>query len=93
VGHSDLIRMENNRFLPRVKTIREGKAILSSSTLIDCLVRDLNKTGARLQFSGPTPLPQFFKLRIETGGGEAKVVERVWQRGLSAGVRFQAPPV
>jgi hypothetical protein len=83
--------MENNRFLPRAKMIKEGKAILSSSTLIDCIVRDLSKTGARLQFSGPTPLPQFFKLRIETGGADAQVVERMWQRGLSAGVRFQAP--
>ncbi len=64
--------------------------ILSKSTLIDCVIRDMSDTGVRLEFGGLTQLPSEFKLRVAASGAEA-VVELAWQRGLSAGVWFDAP--
>lgn len=82
--------MEEHRNSSRRRTVKEGKVVLSKSTLIDCLIRDLSERGARLEFAGPTVLPPEFKLRIVASGVEAQV-ELTWQRGLSAGVKFEAP--
>jgi len=82
--------MSKERVSERRKAVKEGKVILSKWTVINCLIRDLSDTGARLKFDGPTQLPPEFRLRISTTGAEAPV-ELAWQRGLEAGVRFETP--
>jgi hypothetical protein len=82
--------MDEHRSKDRRRKLQAGKAILSKSTIIDCTIRDLSETGARLEFSGPTQLPKEFVLRVAMTGAQAPV-ELMWQRGLSAGVRFDAP--
>jgi hypothetical protein len=52
----------------------------------------LSDTGAQLKFAGPTPLPPAFMLRVVSSGIEMHG-ELAWQRGLSAGVRFETPAV
>lgn len=81
--------MDEHRDANRRRKLQGAKAILTKSTIIDCVVRDLSDTGARLEFTGPTKLPPEFVLRITMTGAEVPV-EVVWQRGLSAGVRFEA---
>jgi len=82
--------MQHERISARRRTLKGGKVILSKSTLIDCVIRDLSETGARLEFSGATSLPSEFKLQFATSG-EERLVTLTWQRGLSAGVHFEAP--
>ncbi len=81
--------MMQDRISDRRRTLKQGKVLLTSSSLIDCEVRDLSDTGARIEFAGPTLLPSEFKLRIAHGDLD-RLVELTWQRGLSAGVRFGA---
>ena len=83
--------MQHERISARRRTLKGGKVILSKSTLIDCMIKDLSETGARLEFSGATSLPSEFKLQFTTSG-EEKLVTLTWQRGLSAGVHFEAFP-
>jgi len=70
--------------------LKDGKVILSASTLMNCVIRNLSEGGARLEFSGPTPLPQEFRIRSVTAGTEA-AVRLAWQYGCSVGVRFDTP--
>ncbi len=80
-----MTELQELRASQRQRIIRGGKVILSKSTLLDCVIRDLSSGGARLEFAGPTSLPSEFKLRIREEA--AKPVELAWQRGLRAGVR------
>jgi hypothetical protein len=55
----------------------------------DCLVRDLSEAGARVAFSGSTPIPNVFDLMIRETG-ETRPVRVVWRKALQAGVVFEA---
>jgi hypothetical protein len=85
-----MMDVEEHRASTRRLTLKDGKAILSSSTLMNCIIRDLSEGGACLEFGGPTSLPPEFKLRVVAVRMEAPV-ELAWQRGYSAGVRFETP--
>jgi hypothetical protein len=58
---------------------------------MDCTIRDISDTGARLEFGAMTTLPPEFKLRI-IAPGRTIPVELTWQRGMTSGVRFQVTP-
>lgn len=82
--------MEHNRTSARRRTLKGGRVILSDWSGIDCRVRDLSETGARLEFDGPTQLPNECRLLlIETN--RMFPVEVAWQRAQSAGVHFTGP--
>jgi len=57
---------------------------------MNCVIRNLSEGGARLEFGGLTRLPLEFKLRSVSTGSEA-AAKPAWQRGCSAGVRFETP--
>jgi len=85
-----MMDVEEHRASTRRLTLKDGKAILSSSTLMNCTISDLSDGGACLEFGGLTSLPSEFKLRV-VGAGMETPVELAWQRGYSAGVRFETP--
>ena len=80
--------MADNRNAPRVASKHSGKAVIGGRTDIECVVRDVSSTGARISFGNAAFLPKTFSLRF---GGEDHKVTVKWQRGLEAGVRFQTP--
>ena len=81
--------MDERRNNPaRRKLLKNGRVLLSKWASIDCTIRDLTESGARLEFKSPTELPVEFKLKI-IATEQIVPVELVWQRGLSAGVRFE----
>jgi hypothetical protein len=71
----------------RQKVLKEGRVLLSDSTTIDCVVRDLSAGGARLEFAGPVSLPHEFRLRI-TSADLTVPATFAWQRRLEVGIRF-----
>jgi len=71
----------------RRRTLKKGKVVLSDSTVMDCLVRNLSETGARLEFGGPVSLPERFRVLV-VGSNMLVPTALSWQRGLSAGVYF-----
>lgn len=64
--------------------------MLSDWTVINCIVRDMSDTGARLEFGGPTELPKEFRLLI-VASHLLIPAEVAWQRGQAAGVHFTGP--
>lgn len=88
----------DERRLPgqRRRTLKKGRVVLSDTTVMDCLVRDLSEAGARLEFAAAVGLPEKFRLLV-VGSNLLHPAALSWQRGLSAGVRFTghgepAPP-
>jgi hypothetical protein len=79
--------MAESRNAPRSGTRQKGTAVIGGATPIDCTIRDLSATGARLMFLHPTILPRTFRLQFAE---HDQRVTLMWRRGLQAGVRFQA---
>jgi hypothetical protein len=80
--------MRDSRNAPRTTSKQPAVAVLGDRSEVDCALRDLSSTGARLAFRHPIFLPKAFRLRF---GSYNERVTVVWQRGLYAGVRFQSP--
>ena len=72
----------------RSRTLKRGQVrIDGGKSLIDCTIRDLTETGAKLRFDDAFPLPPQFELFIV----DAKAVwpaRNAWQKGTEAGVEF-----
>lgn len=80
--------MDERRSAKRWHTVLAGQIICNSrSASIECIVRDLSDTGARLYFTDASQLPPEFELEIPTRG--VKVRSRLmWTRGANYGVMF-----
>jgi PilZ domain len=63
----------------------------NSSTAIDCIVRDISDTGARLQFPKPQNLTEIVDLHIPVKG-QSFHAEMRWHDGDEIGVAFHASP-
>jgi hypothetical protein len=61
----------------------------NSSTAIDCIVRDLSDTGARLQFPKPQNLTELLDLHIPVKGRSFHAAMR-WYDGDEIGIAFYA---
>jgi len=85
-----------HRRAARRKTLKAGKIVLSDWSVIDCTVRDMSETGARLEFGAVAVLPPEFRLLI-VSSNQLIPARLSWQRGATAGVQFtgsaqDAPP-
>lgn len=86
-----------NRKSPRRKVLKDGKIVIMNNwSLIDCCVRNLSDTGARLRCDDALSVPEEFRLLIPSDQWirDAKVV---WRRDGCVGVHFtgearRAPP-
>jgi hypothetical protein len=56
--------------------------------LLPCTLRDLSKSGCRLELFKETTLPQYFLLSLLPDGGGRRLCSRVWQLAQIVGVRF-----
>ena len=77
----------SRRSAPRIRSFKEAKVILHDWGVINCLMRNTSDAGARLEFSAVIDLPDKFGLLIVSTDSLIQAA-RVWQRGLSAGVKF-----
>ncbi len=58
------------------------------SFLLPCTIRDLSKSGGRLELFKEAVLPQYFLLSMLPDGGGRRLCSKVWQVALIVGVRF-----
>lgn len=58
------------------------------SFLSPCIVRDLSKSGGRIELFKEAILPQYFLLSLLPDGSGRRLCSKVWQIHLIAGVRF-----
>jgi len=81
---------EHNRSAHRQRTLKAAKVVLTDWTTIDCTIRDISATGARLVFSAAFALPETFRV-ITVMANTIVPVRLLWQRGTAAGVAFTGP--
>lgn len=80
------------RIAQRRRVLKSGKVAYSDRHVtIDCLVRDMSATGARLRIEGSVTAPDTFELLVPLEGLEANC-QVVWRSGADLGVRFLAAP-
>ena len=71
----------------RAKTLKSAKIVFNKNqSVIDCFVRDLSPTGARLKLGDLVPVPKMFVLELHDG--TRYDCERVRVTGQEIGVRF-----
>ncbi|HVO03458.1 MAG TPA: PilZ domain-containing protein [Candidatus Cybelea sp.] len=77
----------NRRNLARHKTLKSAKIVFNNKqSVIDCFVRDISDTGAKLQVADLVAIPRNFTLMFHDGTSHE--CERVRAHGLEIGVRF-----
>lgn len=81
--------MDDTRKVPRRRTLLEGHIELSGGGAIDCTVRNLSGSGARLRVVSVVGIPEEFVLSF---GAEAerRPVKIVWRKETELGVTFVA---
>src|SRR5215213_2861372 len=76
----------------RQRTLKDGKIIFNENrSVINCIVRDVSPTGAKLKLAATTELPTEFKLLLVSENLIAPVA-CVWRKGDLVGVHFLAEP-
>ena len=82
----------NQRVAPRVRTLIAARVIFNNGqSTLDCLIRNLSDTGAKLTVSAAVTLPDCFDLFIPQKSMTRRV-RIVWWRGEEVGVRFEDAP-
>jgi len=77
----------NRRITLRKKTLKSAKIIFNKKqSVIDCFVRDVSDTGAKLQVGDVVAIPRKFTLIFNDGSSHE--CERVRASGTEIGVRF-----
>ena len=79
----------NQRVAPRIRTLIAAKISFNNGqSTLDCLIRNLSDTGAKLIVSAAIPLPDSFDLLIPQKSVTRRV-RIVWRRREEIGVRFE----
>lgn len=79
---------DDKRTSPRTRTFLQGKVVFNNRmSTMDCVVRNVSSTGAKIQLTGAVTLPDVFELSIPQKGETVRVRLR-WRRGDEAGVSF-----
>jgi hypothetical protein len=78
--------MTESRVSPRQRTFKGGSISLPSG-IIECVIRNMSSTGAKIELAAPIALPDTFKLIIKP-----EIITRsckvVWRSGHRIGVQF-----
>ena len=77
------------RRAPRIRSLIGARIVFNNGlATVDCLIRDVSETGAKLIVSSPVPLPDRFELTVPQKGTTRRV-RVVWRRATEIGVRFE----
>lgn len=84
--------MTEKRSAPRLRSFLKGKAIFNNrQSTLDCLVRDISATGARLEVSNAVLLPELFDLYVPQKDTTYRV-RITWRAEGEIGVEFDHVP-
>jgi len=89
--------MTDKRTSPRLRSFLKGRVLFNGGqNSLDCLIRDISATGARLELSASVTLPDRFDLYLPHRDETCKVHIQ-WRRDTQIGVAFDqvqsAPPM
>jgi hypothetical protein len=80
--------MNEKRQGQRQRVLKSGRIMYGDgSIVIDCTIRNLSATGARLQVPTSVMIPDRFEL-TESASGTRRAATVMWRRGALMGVKF-----
>lgn len=79
--------MIEKRAAPRHRVLKHGTLAFSGGGGLDCTVRNISQTGARIDIASPVGVPEEFTLVIETDDSMRRC-RAVWRREQQMGVAF-----
>jgi PilZ domain len=79
--------MIEKRVAPRHRVFKHGTLTFNDGGGVDCTVRNISSTGARLDIDNPVGVPQSFTLVIETDQFMRRC-HAVWSSDKRIGVAF-----
>lgn len=83
--------MSDKRIFPRIRSLLGARIEFNNrSSTMDCLVREMSKGGAKLEFSDARSIPDTFDVVVPSKGQHFRAEVR-WRHGNSIGVEFTAP--
>jgi hypothetical protein len=81
--------MHSGRKSPRRNIFQIGKVYdTDGNPVVECFVRDVSATGARLELREDVSLPESFVLALTKDGNVRRACQKVWQLSVVAGARF-----
>jgi len=83
---------DEKRSIRRQRVLKSGKIIFNDgASVVDCIIRNLNVAGARLEVPTTVGLPETFTLH-DVHSGKSRPAKVAWRRGEQMGVEFSDPP-
>jgi hypothetical protein len=79
--------MDNKRDSPRLRTIKGGSILFGFAPAIDCIIRNMSKTGAMLAVESPVGIPDDFILLIKPELTK-RACHVMWRAPDRIGVKF-----
>ena len=79
--------MQDRRRLGRSRVLKSAKLVVGTSSVVDCVVRNLTNTGARIAIPNTTRLPEDLVLTFD-GGRSMRPCRLIWRRLDETGVEF-----
>jgi len=79
--------MQERRKSARSRVIKSAKLVVGTSSVVDCVVRNLTNTGARLEVTNTLSLPENLVLTFD-GGRSMRSCRLVWRTVNETGVEF-----
>ena len=71
----------------RSRVFKGTKLVINTSSLIDCVVRNVTNAGARIQIANTVDIPETFGLSFD-GGCTVQLCRIVWRSITEIGVAF-----
>lgn len=81
---------KEHRAAQRRRVLKSAKIVFDDWRAIDCTVRDVSETGARIQVGGAHTLPHKFRL-LMVSENTIRLVQIAWKHNDTLGVTFLAP--
>lgn len=83
---------DNQRKALRQRVLKQGKMLFPNNmSVMDCTIRDLSATGAKLLCSETARVPDEFRL-VTPADGMVRDVKVVWRKPDQLGVTFTSEP-
>jgi hypothetical protein len=82
--------MTECRKYPRMRVLKSAKIVLGTSSVFDCVVRDLTNGGARVKISNAVNLPQDVAITFDAGR-TCRPCRVAWRMIDETGLQFTDP--
>jgi len=79
--------MPERRRYPRMRVVKDAKIVIGTSSVLDCVVRDLSSTGARIEIQNAIGLPEAVDVTFD-GGHTFRPCRLKWRTLNETGVEF-----